>query len=131
MEIFLFGNKSPSVSRVLSRMVIYLAFELLRKSSGYRILAGNQAFMAKFSLQPTGFTSHFASLRMTVSSYLTHFTLTKNGGIVSVALSLRFLSVAVSNCRSLYCPDFPLKNQRPFNGLLKLYHLFQRNAIFA
>ncbi len=29
------------------------------------------------------------------------------GSLVSVALSLRLLSVAVSNCRSLRCPDFP------------------------
>jgi hypothetical protein len=30
------------------------------------------------------------------------------GGIVSVALSLGFPPVAVSNCLSLCCPDFPL-----------------------
>jgi hypothetical protein len=45
----------------------------------------------------------------TVSSYLTLFTLApiNRGGIVSVALSLRLPSVAVSNCHSLCCPDFP------------------------
>ena len=42
-----------------------------------------------------------------VGSYPTRFTLTPRGGIVSVALSLRFLLVAVSNCLSLRCPDFP------------------------
>ena len=34
------------------------------------------------------------------------------GGIVSVALSLRFPLVAVSNCPALRCPDFP-----PFNKI--------------
>ena len=43
-----------------------------------------------------------------VGSYPTHFTLTLAGGFVSVALSLGFPPVAVSNCRILYCPDFPL-----------------------
>jgi hypothetical protein len=31
------------------------------------------------------------------------------GGFVSVALSLGFPPVAVSNCHSLCCPDFPLQ----------------------
>jgi hypothetical protein len=43
-----------------------------------------------------------------VGSYPTHFTLTLAGGFVSVALSLGFPPVAVSNCRILRCPDFPL-----------------------
>ena len=44
-----------------------------------------------------------------VSSYLTPFTLTPlRGGIVSVALSLGSPPAAVSGCRILYCPDFPL-----------------------
>jgi len=55
-----------------------------------------------------------------VSSYLTPFTLTPllerycaqalvlRSGIVSVALSLGFPPVAVSDCRILCCPDFPL-----------------------
>jgi len=52
------------------------------------------------------------SPRQTVGSYPTLFTLTWRseataGGIVSVALSLGFPSVAVSNCHSLRCPDFP------------------------
>jgi len=32
------------------------------------------------------------------------------GGIVSVALSLELPLVAVSNCHSLCCPDFPLEH---------------------
>ncbi len=55
-----------------------------------------------------------------VSSYLTPFTLTPllerycarvlvlRSGIVSVALSLGLPPVAVSDCRILCCPDFPL-----------------------
>ena len=34
--------------------------------------------------------------------------LSMRGGFVSVALSLGFPPVAVSNCRILRCPDFPL-----------------------
>ena len=51
------------------------------------------------------------SPQRTVGSYPTHFTLTgafrAPGGIVSMALSLEFPPVAVSNCLSLRCPDFP------------------------
>lgn len=43
-----------------------------------------------------------------VSSYLTRFTFSLAGSFVSVALSLRSPSVAVSDCRVLCCPDFPL-----------------------
>ena len=54
-----------------------------------------------------------------VSSYLTPFTLTSpalalkdaislRGGFVSVALSLGLPPAAVSGCRILHCPDFPL-----------------------
>jgi hypothetical protein len=45
-----------------------------------------------------------------VGSYPTLFTLIpiNRDGIVSVALSLGFPPVAVSNCLSLRCPDFPL-----------------------
>ena len=42
-----------------------------------------------------------------VSSYLTRFTLTLAGGLVSVALSLELPLVAVSDCCALCCPDFP------------------------
>ena len=64
---------------------------------------------------------HCMSPYTAVSSYLTPFTLTpllahiykpNNGilrsGIVSVALSLGSPPVAVSDCRILCCPDFPL-----------------------
>ncbi len=44
-----------------------------------------------------------------VGSYPTPFTLTtKSGGFVSVALSLGSPPVAVSDCPSRCCPDFPL-----------------------
>lgn len=47
-----------------------------------------------------------------VSSYLTRFILALTpcgaaGGMVSVALSLKLLPVAVSNCLPLCGPDFP------------------------
>ena len=48
------------------------------------------------------------SPRDAVGSYPTHFTLTIAGGFVSVALSLGLPPVAVSDCRILSCPDFPL-----------------------
>jgi len=53
MRVFLVG--SLPVSRVLSRTIIYLAFRLLRRSSGYRPADGSS--IMQISLQPTGFTS--------------------------------------------------------------------------
>ena len=78
------------------------------------------------------------SPRDAVGSYPTHFTLTPGcrragrytnltkpflrGGIVSVALSLGLPPVAVSDCRVLCCPDFPLafRGKRPSSELLYL-----------
>ena len=71
-----------------------------------------------------------------VSSYLTPFTLTPllerccaralvlRSGIVSVALSLGLPPVAVSDCRILCCPDFPLaKGKRSSNRLPPYYSI--------
>lgn len=64
----------------------------------------------------------------TVSSYLALFTLTRytstTSGFVSVALSLGFPLVAVSNCLSLRCPDFPLElaPKRLADNLAPLYY---------
>ena len=105
-------------------MIIYLAFELLRKSSGYRVLADNQPKIGETLLAADRV---YLLLRVTTSSceLLPHsfHPYLRRGGTVSVALSLRFPSVAVSNCRVLHCPDFPLKNQRSFNGLLLIISL--------
>jgi hypothetical protein len=65
----------------------------------------------QISLQLTGFTStpcHHSilwALTPLVSSFPKDFS---QGSFVSVALSLGFPPVAVSDCYALYCPDFPL-----------------------
>src|SRR5687768_13999112 len=52
------------------------------------------------------------------------------GGIVSVALSLGFPPVAVSNCLSLCCPDFPLAKVQAISrlsGLIAIITLMAKN----
>ena len=85
------------------------------------------------SLQPTGFTfstCHHVTLwaltplisplpRVTIEQIGYHLiALFLRGGIVSVALSLGLPPVAVSDCRILCCPDFPLaKSKRSSSGM--------------
>jgi hypothetical protein len=58
-----------------------------------------------------------------VSSYLTRFILTPKGGIVSVALSLELPPVAVSDCHTLRCPDFPLTSKDTSDRLMNCLNL--------
>ncbi len=109
---------SPSVSRVLSWTIIYLALALPPRSSGCRP-AGKRPVM-QTSLQLTGFTStpcHHGMLWALTP--LVSPLPTKVGGFVSVALSLELPPVVVNNCHALCCPDFPLapKRQRSPNEL--------------
>jgi hypothetical protein len=89
-------------------LIIYLGLQLLAGSSGSCNEPRRETLMRHISLQRTGFTSSMRhrtelwALTPLVSS------LPVKGGFVSVALSLRLLSVAVSNSTSLRCPDFPL-----------------------
>ena len=92
------------------------------QSSGYRP-ANGPFFNADLLAADRVYLLHMSPYDA-VGSYPTHFTLTskylaepnelnlartfKRGGIVSVALSLGSPPVAVSNCRVLCCPDFPL-----------------------
>jgi hypothetical protein len=103
-----------AVSRILSRLVIYLGYVLPHSSSGScgaiwrephaktclrsHLLAADRVYLLPTS--PPG----------AVGFYPTRFTLAERnapGCFVSVALSLGLLPVAVSNCHSLRCPDFP------------------------
>lgn len=113
------------ISRVLSWMVIYLAYGSPHKSSGYAACSSRTTKNEHTSLQQTGFTSStchhvllwaltfpmayaigYPSLLGPLLSPLPYsYTV---GGIVSVALSLESPLVAVSNCPVLCCPDFPL-----------------------
>lgn len=75
-------------------------------------------FSRAFSLQQAGFTSPIASPQRTVGFYPTRFTssgsdVSRAGCVVSVALSLKLLLVAVSNC--LY-PLLPGLSSRPLLG---------------
>lgn len=56
------------------------------------------------SLQRTGFTSRRRHRAAAVGFYPTRFTCTHTGSLVSVALSLGSLLVAVSNCPALMLP---------------------------
>ena len=56
----------------------------------------------------------------TVGSYPTRFTFTHEGSFVSVALSLGLPPVAVSDCLSLRCPDFPPLSERLADNLTYL-----------
>ncbi len=89
-------------------MTIYLDDLLPNRSSGYRC-ASEQLGIAHLLAADRVYLWRMLPCT-TVSSYLTHFTLTKArfGGIVSVALSLEFPPAAVSGYPALRCPDFPL-----------------------
>ncbi len=93
-------------------MVIYLACLLPDTSSGYRATGGLPLNVTL--LAAGGVYLPDMSPCQTVSSYLTRFALTKPepGGIVSVALSLSFRPVAVSDRPVLCCPDFPLVTEK-------------------
>ncbi len=70
-----------------------------------------ELYMRHISLQQAGFTSFDGhpsklwALTPLVSPFPIFFR--KKGCVVSVALSLGLPPVAVSNCQSLSCPDFP------------------------
>ena len=116
---------SPPISRVLSWTIIYLAHQLPGGSSGYRP-ADEPSFCADLLAADRVYLLHMSPY-VAVSSYLTRFTLTPKGGLVSVALSLELPPVAVNDCRALCCPDFPLtnKSKRSSNELPRLkYTLF-------
>jgi len=81
------------------------------------------------SLQQTGFTSdvrHRTSL-WAFTPLVSPLPLVR-GSFVSVALSLGLPPVAVSDCHSLCCPDFPrATSTQPINNLtLVLYHYYYR-----
>lgn len=66
--------------------------------------------MRHISLQQTGFTScasHLVQLWALTPLISTLPNPLGAGGVVSVALSLGLLPVAVSNCLAMCCPDFP------------------------
>src|SRR6185437_3886738 len=101
------------VSRILSRMIIYLEPPSPAASSGLYAESDEQPTLRHDSaaLQRTGFTSRtghpdwlwaLTPLVSPLPGLLGH-----TGGIVSVALSLRSPAVAVSNRPALRCPDFP------------------------
>lgn len=103
-----------SVSRVLSRLVIYLGHLLPNGSSGRSNRAGGTPIKRRKLSPPRPIPCSRQGLPLlcvttgTASSYLARFILTSlGGGFVSVALSLKLPSVAVSDCPSLCCPDFP------------------------
>ncbi len=86
-----------------------------------------KASRTTISLQQTGFTSHachhvwlwaLAPLFSALPPHVFKDTSSKThtGGVVSVALSLGSPPVAVSNCLSLRCPDFPPPCSCEFGG---------------
>ena len=101
---------SLSISRVLSRVIIYLVCLLPNKSSGYRSTSG-----LLFACRPPCSRQGLPPIYVTVDDceLLPHsfhlFLYINRGSFVSVALSLGLPPVAVSDCRILRCPDFPLK----------------------
>jgi len=105
----------PAVARRLERFLWYRPGGTpWEYSLGRHLLAADRVYLLPMS--PWG----------AVGSYPTRFTFAvakSHGSIVSVALSLGSRPVAVSNCPSLYCPDFPLSariatdGQRPADRL--------------
>lgn len=81
------------------------------------------------SLQQTGFTTsprhrgQLWALTPLFSPLPSQQPKRMRGGIVSVALSLGLPPVAVSDCPSLCCPDFPRTNTRLVDNLTTYYYI--------
>ena len=112
---------SLSISRVLSGVIIYLVCLLPNKSSGYRSTSG-----LLFTCRPPCSRQGLPPIYVTVDDceLLPHsfhlFLYINRGSFVSVALSLGLPPVAVSDCRILRCPDFPLSAARAKRPLSRL-----------
>ena len=72
-----------------------------------RCIWQSEQLMCHFTLHQVGFAMTNLVTKVPVSSYLAFSTLPQSGGMFSVVLSLRSLSLAVSKHPVLWCPDFP------------------------
>ncbi len=86
------------------------------------------------SLQQAGFTvlyRHRYKMRALTSLFSPlPYGVKPSGSFVSVALSLGFPPVAVSNCLSLCCPDFPLVLDTSDQPIIWLIYHYTTYGIF-
>ena len=115
--VYVNPNICHAISRVLSltfynkRLTIYLVLLLPTRSSGSYDSRTAGTLMFASLLAAGRVYLCVQSPARTVGSYPTLFTIASPFGfscVVSVALSLKLLPVAVSNCLTLCRPDFPL-----------------------
>ena len=95
-----------TVSRVLSWAIIYLVAKLLLQSSHPSKLCVEQTTLQSM-LQRIGFTWQSVSPSTRWALTPPFHPYPKNGRYISVALSLRSPSAAVSRYSALCCSDFP------------------------